>query len=176
MAGSRTPAWGAADGSRTVNSYADGNRTAYGGGPSGGVSLRRGYEVLNIANIFPCSERQHGIPQGQGITIRSVEAGLLATSPPGHQRTIRRRQRQGITTVGRRRMARIATTARTMHPHLGRICMLRLHQTEATLRHQQQRRQHLNILDTRWMRQRRTVVNLKRQRDTQEMTVHATTS
>ncbi|KAL8762491.1 MAG: hypothetical protein Q9184_001526 [Pyrenodesmia sp. 2 TL-2023] len=32
MAGNKTPAWGAADGGRTVNPYTDGSRTAYGGG------------------------------------------------------------------------------------------------------------------------------------------------
>jgi hypothetical protein len=37
-AGSRTPAYGGGDGGRTVNPYADGNRTAYGGAiGSGGV-------------------------------------------------------------------------------------------------------------------------------------------
>lgn len=40
MSGNRTPAYGGADGARTVNPYADGNRTAYGGTTaSGGVSL-----------------------------------------------------------------------------------------------------------------------------------------
>lgn len=40
MSGNRTPAYGGADGARTVNPYADGNRTAYGGtAASGGVSL-----------------------------------------------------------------------------------------------------------------------------------------
>lgn len=40
MSGNRTPAYGGADGGRTVNPYADGNRTAYGGATaSGGVSL-----------------------------------------------------------------------------------------------------------------------------------------
>ena len=35
MAGSRTPAYAPADGSRTVNPYNDGSRTAYGGGGGG---------------------------------------------------------------------------------------------------------------------------------------------
>lgn len=40
MSGNRTPAYGGAEGGRTVNPYADGNRTAYGGTTaSGGVSL-----------------------------------------------------------------------------------------------------------------------------------------
>lgn len=38
MSGGRTPAWGAADGGRTVNPYTDGSRTAYGGAPGGSVS------------------------------------------------------------------------------------------------------------------------------------------
>jgi len=39
MSGGRTPGWSANDGSRTVNPYADGNRTAYGG--AGNVSTVR---------------------------------------------------------------------------------------------------------------------------------------
>ena len=54
MSGNRTPAYGGADGGRTVNPYADGNRTAYGGtAASGGVSfLPTSRGLRNLLFIF----------------------------------------------------------------------------------------------------------------------------
>jgi transcription elongation factor len=47
MSGGRTPAYSGGDGSRTVNPYADGNRTAYGGATgSGGVRLPHSPSVV----------------------------------------------------------------------------------------------------------------------------------
>ena len=54
MSGNRTPAYGGADGGRTVNPYAEGSRTAYGGTTgSGGVSpLRISLVFSHITLLF----------------------------------------------------------------------------------------------------------------------------
>lgn len=72
MSGNRTPAYGGADGGRTVNPYADGNRTAYGGTTaSGGVSLfplSRGFRNLT----YPFSDHRSTANSGVGSWSKNI--------------------------------------------------------------------------------------------------------
>lgn len=166
MSGGRTPAWGAADGGRTVNPYTDGSRTVYGGGMSGGVSACANLLERSLANCIRYSERRHGIRLGQGITIHSVEAELLRMTCRERPPTAKRQGDRGTATTGHRRTEETATTALMMLLLQERISTLRLHRTEVTHQHQRQQLLRPSCLATPRMRQRPTVVNQRRLQQT----------
>lgn len=81
MSGNRTPAYGGADGGRTVNPYAEGSRTAYGGTTgSGGVSLLHrpfdsSYISLHLLIIFLSPQRTPAWDPGARTSYGDVFGG-----------------------------------------------------------------------------------------------------
>lgn len=179
MSGNRTPAYGNADGGRTVNPYAEGSRTAYGGTTgSGGVSLFRvsvdfSYPILQLLT-FCCvhSVLQPGTPeQGPPTATHSVAPKPPRTTQIPHvpQPTIALLTRP-TTILGHRpppaqqHLILPLTVVLMTPPPLGKISTLHLHlQTLIPLLHLQLLRQHQNSQDMQPMHLPLIVANLKHQ-------------